>query len=131
MAICIYQVKWCFNIKTFFYLGITKLCTQLHLPPFISTQLILTSTQLISASMLLEPKYWMQLGNFPKFRPEKSKCSVLPETGTHDILRMMTLLPTLVFWIFNPKSISGQIWAKKVKVVRFAWKLAHMVSPGC
>ena len=61
---------------------------------------------------------------------EKRQFSVLPETSTHDILRMI-LLPTLVFWISNPKSISGQIWAKKVKVVRFAWKLAHKVSPGC
>ena len=31
----------------------------------------------------------------------------------------------------NQKFIFGQIWAKKVKVFRFAWKLAHMVSWGC
>ena len=29
------------------------------------------------------------------------------------------------------KSIFGQIWAQKVKVVRFAWKLVHMVSQRC
>ena len=33
-------------------------------------------------------------------------------------------IPTLKF-------IFGQIWAKNIKVVRFVWKLAHMVSRGC
>ena len=47
------------------------------------------------------------------------------------IWRMMILIPTLVFWICNPKSIFGQIWVKKVKVVHFDWKLAHRVSRGC
>ena len=31
----------------------------------------------------------------------------------------------------TPKSIFGQIWAQKLKVIRFVWKLAHMVSQGC
>ena len=39
--------------------------------------------------------------------------------------RMLILIPTIVFWIANPKSIFGQIWAEKVKAVFFAWKLAH------
>ena len=33
---------------------------------------------------------------------------------THGIWRMLNLIPTLVFWICNPKSIFGQIWTKKV-----------------
>ena len=39
--------------------------------------------------------------------------------------RMLILIPTIVFWIANPKSIFGQIWAQKVKAVFFAWELAH------
>ena len=31
----------------------------------------------------------------------------------------------MVFWISNPRSTFGQIWAEKVKAVCFAWKLAH------
>ena len=29
------------------------------------------------------------------------------------------------------KFLFGQIWAKKVKVVRFVWKIVHMVPSGC
>ena len=39
-------------------------------------------------------------------------------------------IPTLVFWISNPKSNFGQIWAKKVQVVCFTWKLVYMLSRG-
>ena len=38
---------------------------------------------------------------------------------------MLILILTIVFWIANPKSIFGQIWAEKVKAIFFAWKLAH------
>ena len=38
---------------------------------------------------------------------------------------MLILIPTIFFWIVNPKSIFGQIWAEKVKAVCFAWKLAY------
>ena len=38
---------------------------------------------------------------------------------------MLILIPKLAFRISNPKSIFGQIWVEKVKVVCFAWKLAH------
>ena len=44
---------------------------------------------------------------------------------------MLILIPTLVFWISNPNFLFGQICAKKVKVVRFNWKLTHMVSWKC
>ena len=30
----------------------------------------------------------------------------------HGIFTMLILIPTLVFWIPNPKSIFGQIWRK-------------------
>ena len=51
--------------------------------------------------------------------------------GTHGISRMLILTPALLFWICNQKFIFGQIWAKKVKVVCFVWKSAHMVSSVC
>ena len=38
---------------------------------------------------------------------------------------------TQIFEILTPKSIFGQIWAKKFKVVRFVWKLVYIVSHGC
>ena len=56
---------------------------------------------------------------------------VSPEIGMHSILAMLILIPTLVFWFPNPKSIFGEIWVKKVKVVQFGWKLTHMVSRRC
>ena len=52
-------------------------------------------------------------------------CLFLLKIGTHGILAMLILIPTLVFWIANTKSISGQIWTEKVKVLCFAWNLAH------
>ena len=51
--------------------------------------------------------------------------------GTHGISMMLILIWTLIFWIFNPKSIFGKIWIKLVKVVQFGWKLAHRVSRRC
>ena len=50
--------------------------------------------------------------------------------GAYGISRMLILIPTLVFWISKPKSIFGQVWTKKVKVLCFVWKLAWMVSWG-
>ena len=38
---------------------------------------------------------------------------------------MLILIPTTVFWIANPRSTFGQIWAENVKAACFAWKLAH------
>ena len=49
----------------------------------------------------------------------------------HGILTMLILIPTLAFWISDPKFIFGEIWAKNVKVVQFGWKLAHRVSRQC
>ena len=52
-------------------------------------------------------------------------CSFWLKVGTHGISRTLILIPTTVFWIANPKSIFGQIWAENVKAVSFSWKLAH------
>ena len=74
-----------------------------------------------------DPKihFWANLG------PKIQSCPFCLKIGTHGISRMLILIPTLVFWISNPNFLFGQIWAKKVKVVRFNWKLAHMISRGC
>ena len=66
-----------------------------------------------------------------RFGPKKSKLSVLPENWYTWYVEDADSFLTLVFWLSNPKSIFGQIWTKKVKVIRFARKLAHMVSRGC
>ena len=50
------------------------------------------------------------------------------KTGTHVLSRLLILVPTLVFWISKPKSIFGQIWTKKLKVIHFGWKLGYRVS---
>ena len=75
---------------------------------------------------------------FLNFRPQNpffatsgrnsQSCLFCKKTDTHGISRMLISIPTLVFWISNPKSIFGETWAKENKVVSFVWKLAHTVS---
>ena len=50
---------------------------------------------------------------------ETLSCSFWLKIGTPGILRMLILIPTIVFWIANPKSIFGKIWAEKVKAIFF------------
>ena len=68
--------------------------------------------------------FWANLGQ------KNQSCAFFLKIGTHGISRMLIPIPRLVFWISNSKFFFGQIWAKKVKVVHFALKLAHMVSSG-
>ena len=74
-----------------------------------------------------DPKihFWANLGT------QTQSCPFCLKIATHGISRMLILIPTLVSWISNPNFLFGQIWAKKVKFVHFAWKLAHLVSWGC
>ena len=69
--------------------------------------------------------FWANLGS------KSQSCPFCLKIGTKGISRMLILIPTLVLWISNSKFPFGQIWVKKVKVVRFVWRLAHMVSRGC
>ena len=62
---------------------------------------------------------------------KSQRCLFFLKIGTHSVSRMLALIPTLVFWVSNPKSIFGEIWAKKVKVDHFVWILTHLVSQGC
>ena len=59
---------------------------------------------------------------------KNQSCLFFLKIGTHGILMMLIFIPILAFWIANPKFIFGEIWAKKVKVVHFGWKLANRVS---
>ena len=68
---------------------------------------------------------WANLGR------KNQSCPFCLKIGTQIISRMLNLIPTTFFWISDPNSIFGQIWAEKVKFVHFAWKLAHRVSRGC
>ena len=72
-----------------------------------------------------EIHFWANLG------PKIQRCPFCLRISTHGVSSMLILIPTLVFWISNPNFLFGQIWAKKVKVVRFNWKLARMVSWKC
>ena len=77
-----------------------------------------------------DPKihFWANLG------PKSQSCPFCLKIGALRISRMLIPNPNLDFWNFdsqNPKSIFGQIWAQKLKVVHFFCKLIHMVSRGC
>ena len=86
----------------------------------ISRMLILIPT-LIFWNANPKTNFWVNLGQ------KSQSCAFCLKIGTHGISRMLILIPTLVFWIFNSKFLFEQIWAKKVKVVRFenwqAWYL--------
>ena len=91
-----------------------------------------------SISRMLIPNPYLDFWNFdPKIHfwanlsPKSQSCPFCLKIGEHSISRMLILIPTLVFWISNQKSLFAQIWDRKVKVVRFAWKLAHMISRTC
>ena len=74
-----------------------------------------------------DPKFhfWANLSR------KSQSCPFFLKIGTHGLLTMLIFVPTLVFWISDSKSVFWQIWAKKVKVVQFDWKLAHRVSRHC
>ena len=120
--------------------------TQLHPPPRSSTQLISTSTQLHPhppssfqpplSSLQHSQKYSNQniARNWaisPNLGRKIQSCPFWLKIGSHGILKLLIPNPDLDFWNFNPKIHFGEIWAQKVKVVRFVWKLAHMVSQWC
>ena len=63
--------------------------------------------------------FWANFGR------KSQSCLFCLKIRTHGISRILILIPTLVLWISNPKSIFGQIWEEEVKVARFARKLAH------
>ena len=96
---------------------ITKPCTHLHPAPS-------TSAQLLSISAQLHPP------PPSSFQPPPSYLQHPQQYLNQNIARNWAI-PALVFWISNPNFLFWQIWAKKVKFVRFNWKLAQVISRGC
>ena len=94
--------------------------SSIHLHPalFTSTQVISTSTQLSAvSSTLLEPKYCIKLGNFPRFRPKKSKSSFLTENWYTWYLGGADSESGLKFLILRPQNqFSGKLGPKKFKM---------------
>ena len=80
-----------------------------------------------SESRLRFLKSWPQNSFLGKFGPKNSKLSVLSENwyACYLISKKLILIPTLVFWISDPNFLFGQIWAQKVKVFGFNWKLTQ------
>ena len=99
-------------------------------------------TQVISRMLILFPRklilvlvlvFWIsyQKSILGKFGPKKSKFSILPENWHIWYLKEVNSCSGSSFLNLLSKIHFGQVWAKKVKVVRFVWKLAHLVSRGC
>ena len=63
--------------------------------------------------------------------PKIESCLRCLKNGSHSISRLLIGNSDSDFWNSNPKSIYGQIYAQKLKVVRLAGKLVHIVSQGC
>ena len=121
------------------FTGITKPCIHLHPAPSTYTQLISTSTQLQPPppssfqpplSSLQHPQQYLNQNiarNWaisPNLGHEIKRCSFWLKIDTHNILEVLIPNPDL------DKSIFGQLWAQKFKVVRFVLKLVHLISQG-
>ena len=88
------------------------------------------SRRLIFISSLVFWNFDPKINFWPNLGPKNQSCPFGLKVDAHCISRMLILIPTLVFWISNEKTMFGQIWARKVKIIHFGWKLAHMVSRG-
>ena len=85
-----------------------------------STQLISASTEFLATPLtLLEPKYHMYLGSFLKFRWKIQICLFRLKIGPQNMVRILILIPTLIFSISNPESIFRQSCPAKVKIIMF------------
>ena len=78
-----------------------------------------------SASGLRFLKFRPQNPFLGKFGPKKSKLSVLPENWHIWCLEYVDSYSDINFLSLQPEI---HFWVKKFKIIRFAWKLAHMVS---
>ena len=67
----------------------------------------------------------------PNLGRKIKSCPFWLKIGTLGILEVLIPNPELDFDTPTPKPIFAQIWAQKFKVVRFVWKLVHLVFQGC
>ena len=75
-------------------------------------------------------KFRPQTPYLGKFGPKRTKLSVLSRYWHAWYLKDADAYSYISFVNFQTKIHFRQIWAKKVKVVRFVWKLTHMVPRG-
>ena len=54
-------------------------------------------------------------------------CPFCLKIGTQGILEVLIPNLNLDFWNFKLKTHFGLIWIEKGKIIRFAWKLAHIL----
>ena len=66
-----------------------------------------------------------------KFGPKKLKLFFLLENWHKWYIEDVDSYSNISFLDFLPKNHFGANWAKKIKVIRFVWKLTHMVHRGC
>ena len=110
----------------------------MHPPPLSSIHLhsaLPSSTQLSATpSTLLERKYRMQLGNFPKFRPKNSTLSAFTKNWHTWYVRGAVSRSGLRFLKFSPQnSFLGKFGLKKSKLSvlpknRYTWYLGKADS---
>ena len=65
------------------------------------------------------------------FGPKSQRCPFCLKNGTHGISSMLILIPNYFSEFQILISFLGKFGPKKVKVVRFNWKLVHMLSWKC
>ena len=133
-------------MKNYFQKSIIKPCTHLRPAPSTSTQLFSTSTQLhlppLSSfqpqpSSLQHPQQYSNQNitrNWaisPNLCRKNQNCPFWLKIGSQGMLEVLIPNPALGFWNSDPKIDFLQTLAQKVKVVRFVWKLANMVSQEC
>ena len=105
-------------------MGISKPCTHLH-PTHFSLHPALCNNLYVIRTKILHV-----IGQFPQFSLKHSKSSISLKIGLHSLLEELRLNLHLNFSKFYPKIHfrANLDQKKKVKVVHFALKLAHMIS---
>ena len=126
------------NLDLYFWNSVPKIHFWVILGPKIQSCSFCLKTGTHCISRMLIPNPDLDFWNFdPKIHfwanlaPKIQSFPFCLKTGAHSISRMLILILTLVFCISNSNFLFGQICAKKVKVVRFNWKLAQMISRRC
>ena len=107
----------------------------MHPAPSTSTQLISTFTQLHPPppSSLQHPQQYLNqniVRNWaisPNLGQKIKSCSFWLKIGTLGILEVLIPNLRLDFWNFDPKIYFWANLAQKFKLVRFVWKLVHVV----
>ena len=108
--------------------------SQLHLPPPSLYKPPPSSFQ-SPPSFLQHPQQYLNQNiacNFPKFRTKNQNLPTLTENWSTWNIGGVGSESRLRYLKFRPQNLFlGKFWNQKFKVVRFVWKLVHIVSQGC